>query len=219
MTNKNMREHLSAILTADKIDIPDMSEHADRAIAVGIAEFWGAYPWTFRNSDTTLTISSSAEEYNLPSDFDSIVSLREQDSSNGLKLSRKIKEDFDELAPKLSAHATGNPQIYTIYRDSDNKTKIAFFPQPSSSTTYYITYHREAPSALSGIPTKMHGGVLNFAAKHAYPFGSQGRSAAASMALVELGRLIKTDKLGSASITMMNDDTSDQVIRNYEWVD
>lgn len=218
MTESDMSKHVSVMLTADKIVPTDMSEHADRAVALGMAEFWGAHNWTFRRSEDELSIDSSAEVYDLPDDFDSIVDIREKDSNRGFKMQRYTKERFDQMIPKLSAHNPGNPQIFAIFRDADLKMKITFFPQPSASTTFYVGYHLKIPSALSSIPDKMHGGVLAFALKNAYPPGGFGYSNVVSMLRNDMARLITTDKLSSAAVMRMRDGTEDTVRKIYEWV-
>ena len=75
MTDAQLKKHLQALLQASHLDDPEADAHVDRAVEMGISEFWGAYPWTFKAVEDSMTLTASQDQYDLPDDFESIKSI------------------------------------------------------------------------------------------------------------------------------------------------
>ena len=219
MTLGNVEKHLERLAKASKLDIDDLGVHAKASANLGLQEFWGAHDWNFRCVDIELSLSSSADSYTLPDNFDQIRSIREKTTTSGFNLTYYVKDDFDALAPKLSAVTSGTPVAYTIFRsEADGKWKIAFLPKLSGALTLYANILTTPPSGLGGMPSKFHGGVLAFGAKHLYPHSNAARRQAVIEAYDERDRLIHLDQLNVGRITQLPDDTEGPVDFQYEWV-
>ena len=220
MTLDEIKDHLEAIAKADALPIEDLGEHAKRSALLGLQEVWGAHDWNFRCVDVNFTLTSSADSYDLPDNFDQMRSIREQGSSTGQALAYYIKDDFDALLPKPSAMSTGTPVAYTVFQDGDDSTwKVSFLPKPSGAMTLPMTYLAKAPSDTSNMPTKFHGGVMAFGAKHLYPYSHLGRKQAYGEAKSELADLKRIDQLNVGRVTEMPDETDQGFKAKYEWVD
>ncbi len=215
MTLDDIKLHLQLSLTADKVDFPDMDEHVHRAVVMGLEEFWGAYSWNFKATEIPFTIDGSTNDYDLPDNFESIKSVREETSASGGHLRFYLKEDFDNMVPKISSTSTGTPAIYTIYRNADAGWKIKLYPNVGASTVIYLDYFVSTPSDATAVPEKFVHGVLAFAAKHAYPFGHIGKLNAQRAAAVELKALIKKDRIDNSRMTVMLTETDDPVREKY----
>ena len=219
MTNSELKTHFTSLLASEGLTFSNVQAHIDRAVKVGIKDFWGAHDWSFRSVDTTLSISSTAESYDLVDNFAGFKSVRERTSASGTDLVYKTKEDFDLLIPRPDSISAGTPDWFTIFRDEENKKwKIAFYPRPSAAMTIYMDILQTAPTEADTIPDDYVSGLMAFIAKHAYPYGHVGRVNAGREALVELTRLRRIDKLDKSRITVMLDDTREQNTFTYKWV-
>lgn len=201
-TEKALKDYLTGMLAASKIEYPNIGHVLDVAIPMGIAEFWGLHTWNDRMKTGSLSITSTADAYDLPSDFDSIVDAKENDTTVGLKLRRLIKEDFDKQFPKLSYNGTGNPRFYSIYKDN-GVWKVTFAPRPESGMTIYFKYHKTAPNSLSMLPSKLNACCVAFIFKNCLPLLNANRATAHQQALSELELAKNSDKESSADMTEM----------------
>ena len=167
MTQEEYVDYFAAILKTESPNFPDPEDHATRAIQAGHDAFWGANNWQFKSAEATLTITSSAESYDLPDDFESLRSLRADETSRGLRLQFLSKPEFDRAFPKQTAYSTGKPQVITVFQDlNDNgRWKASFFPRPDGAMTLPYTYYRvPAPASDLGdnIPSKFKSGMEAF---------------------------------------------------------
>lgn len=213
MTLDEMQEVLEASLTADKVDYPNLDTVVAIAVQTGLKEFWGAHSWSFKSTETTMTVDGTTDDYDLPDNFSSIKVVREENSTHGRKLQYRLKEDFDKDIPRIGSMTTGDPVIYTIYYNGDDGLyKIKIFPNVSSSTTLYIDYYRTTPADSASVPDKFAPLILTYAAKNAYPFGHIGKMNAQRAATFELKEMIKKDKIDDSRMTVMQT-TADEPVR------
>lgn len=218
MTNATLKTHFTDLLAAENLTFPNVAQHVDRAVKIGLEDFWGAYDWSFRSADVELAITTTAESYDLADEFAGFRSVREKTSTQGADLIYKTKEDFDMLLPRPDVHAAGTPKWFTVFRDQENdKWKISFHPRPSAAMTIYIDQVLIAPRKVDAIPGDFVSGLMAFIAKHIYPYGHIGRLNAGKEAIVELVRLRQIDKVDKSHITVMFDDTREQSTFRYSW--
>lgn len=194
-TIKEYTDYFTALTKALKIDIPetDMKNYVNNAIKSGLQQFWGAKPWSFKESATTIAITTAADSYDLPSDFDSAIAVKEENSFNGFKLIHMEKEQFDELIPKQSAWNNEYPLIYTTYHvDSDTddagKFVISIHPRPSS-LTLTLAYNKTTNKNVKVVPDKFQSGVEACVSAHIFLPGFNQRSVAYNEAMAEIRRL------------------------------
>ena len=217
MTFDEIKDHLEAMGKADSLAFPDMTAHVARSARLGLNGFWGAHDWTFRCDSVELSLTSSAESYELPENFDQVRSIREKTTNSGLNLTYYIKNDFDMLLPKPGAVSTGTPAAFTIFRDN-NKWYVSFLPKPSGAITLYLDFTMTPPSGLDPIPEKFHDGVLAWAFKNFFPFSHRSRPQAYVEARTELERLEKIDQLNVGRLTHFPDGTEEALDFQYSWV-
>jgi len=221
MKREEYKNHFESMLVADQsIKITDVAQHVDRAITLGINAFWGAHNWWFRLVEDTLTITEAADAYDLPDDFDSFVTVREQSTTDGRKLQYYPKERFDEMFPKLSAFASGYPQSFTIFKgESSEVAQIAFYPRPTSATVKLL-YNTGSVRNPEIIPSKYQSGVAACIAWHCFPYGHPGRRDAYTEARDEIERLRIVNKVDESNFVKIPDGTTDQMptISPYGWI-
>lgn len=208
-----------AKITDVESEAKDLAKHAIRQ---GLDAFWGAWDWYWKENQTTLAITASAEDY-IIKDFESFRILREQATVSGLKLQYYAKEEFDTLVPKTSTFATGDPQMYTVYRDiTDKKWRIAFFPQPDGAMTIYLSLYIEpggdTKKAVELIPSRFLSGLEAFIGWKIYPVGDSRRMMAYTEVQAELKRLQIQNKLNMSSPNFMPDGTDQQVTVDRPWI-
>ncbi len=211
-TDEEYKDYCAAIIQAEKIDYPNPTAVATRAVKTGLADFWGAGNWYFAQDELEFSIADGEESYSLPTNFAGFITMREETSAWGARLQFYPKEEFDLRVPKMSAYNNNTPQMFTIYHDAgENKAmKLKLFPIPSSSQTIYIRFKTRPPSNVGAVPDEFQSGVEAFIAKHLYPFGHRGYQAAYKLALVELNRLRAIDKTDHSNVTRFQDSTQRQ---------
>jgi len=93
--------------------------------------------WNVINQDYTISVTSSAQDYELPSDFGKEISC--VDSTNGESLTRvdiqRLYMDYPD-----SVSDSGVVERYAIYRSDGKKDYIRFHYYPSSSITVALPY-------------------------------------------------------------------------------
>ncbi len=212
MTHDEYKKHFKAMLAGARIDIPEPDRHITRAISQGLKEFWGAKNWIFRETERTLTMDSTADQYNLPADFDGFKTIREEGSTRGRDLTYRTKEDFSRMLPKLSSHTTGNPTTFTIFRDADNgKWKIRFYPRPTGGESVIISMILATPTDVTAVPDRFHCGLEPTIGKHVFPYGSLARQDAAAESEREIKKLEANNTMDMSSMTTFRTTTTDQV--------
>jgi len=207
-----------ALLEAEHITFSDPNDHVKRAITLGLADFWGAHPWSFKQYEYSLTCSGE-ETDDLPDGFESFRMAREEETNMGRRLSFKTKEEFDSLVPKLSWHSVDTPQIYTAYMDAETgKWKVRFWPQPAGGETIYMSLYLDAPDDVARVPDRFHAALDACIAKFVYPMGNAGYTNARIVAEAEIKQARHRDKLNQSKMTVMPTDTQNQVSTGRIWL-
>lgn len=96
------------------------------------------------NTATASTVASQ-DCYSLPSNFNTIYTIRLEDGLQSTKLTLVMPWDFDRIVPKADSLPTGRPYYYIPFKESGNFT---IFPIPDAVYTMRIRY-AYAPAALS----------------------------------------------------------------------
>lgn len=221
MTYDEYTLHFADLITATKLEVSDPAAYAARCVVQGIKAFWGANNWYFKERQYDLVITATADDYDLPSNFETVRISREHSSNQGGRIQFKSKEDFDALVPKLETFSSGNPQIMTIYRDlATEKWKIAFFPRPTAMTikmSLSLEVGKEPEKACEWIPERFHSGLEAFIAYHIFPPGSKARADAYQEARLELERLQTRNRVSDRQMNFMPDGTNETVEVDRPW--
>ncbi len=192
-TNQAYEEYFGAVVAAMELKVPDALQYTQRAIQSGLQRFWGASKWSFKGGTYKLVISAASDSYDLPDNFDSMITLREETSNKGLKLSFMEKEAFDAFVPKQSAWSSNNPYHYTIFYEENGKRVISVYPRPSS-TTLYLHYLKTTPADVTRVPDKFQGGVESAISMSIFLPGKSSRKVAYNEFREEVKRLEVQDK-------------------------
>jgi hypothetical protein len=224
MTFDDYVEYYTSMILIQKLTVEAVEAKtiAEAAVRQGLDAFWGANDWYFKENQTTLAVTETADDYTI-ADFESFRTVREQASISGRRLKFYAKEEFDKLVPNPSTFASGNPQAFTAYRDiGDRKWKVAFFPRPDAAMTIYLSVYIEPQSdpklAISLIPTRFMSGLEAFIGYKIYPPGDRRRQNAYVEAMNELKRLQVENKLDMSSPNFMPDGTDEQVTVERPWI-
>ena len=224
MTYQDYVEYYSTMVGVLKIttDTSIAADIAKGAIKQGLDAFWGANNWYFKENQTTLAVTGTADDYTIK-DFESFRIVKERTSVSGRRLKYYAKEEFDKLVPNPSTFASGEPQIFTIYRDiEDSKWKMAFFPRPDAAMTIYLSVYIEPgedpETAIALIPSRFMSGLEAFIGWKIYPPGDNRRLGAYGEAIAELRRLEVQNKLDMSSPNFMPDGTDEQVTVERPWI-
>lgn len=209
-------EYFKSVLTAYKVEVLNIDEYATRAVESGLQRFWGASDWSFKQVTDTLVISTSSDYYELPTDFDSMVTLREETSQSGLKLDYMSKEEFDSFVPKQSVWESNSPYRYTIFNTDLNKKVISIYPRPSALTLYML-YLKTTPNDTLNIPDKFQTGVEAAIALSIFLPNNPSRSLAYSEFRAEVKRLEVQDKQDQSRYREMFLEDSEQKSQQSRW--
>lgn len=184
-------------------------ELVDDAVGFGLRDFYGAWPWAFKEAHEELTTTASDKTVVLPKTFDGMVSIIEDTSSNGRKLIRMVADEFDRLIPDSEGMSTGTPKYYKVYYDqTTGNWKVDLYPTPSAAITLYLTCHTLANDNQE-IPDKYIGGFVAGAAKYLALPGSADWNMAQAAFNGELDRLRLVDNVVVESVSRVTD-SSDQ---------
>lgn len=221
-TIKEYTEYFTTLTKALKMDFTDtdMDNYVKNAIKSGLQQFWGAKSWSFKVATTTISITSAADSYDLPDDFDSAVSIKEKNSIRGFKLIHMNKEQFDELIPKPAVWDSDFPLVYTIYHvDSDDdagKFVISIYPRPSS-LTLDLAYNKTTNDNVKVVPDKFQSGVEACIASHIFLPGFNQRTVAYNEARAEIRRLEVQDNLDRSNLVKHLIEDSTPPRYNLRW--
>ena len=219
MTRTDIAEYL--VYLAKQSGLPDdgLTDHVDRCIDMGLAEFWTARNWSFRTEPYSLSISSESETYDLPSNFDGVRTIREQDSLEGASLKYYTKEAFDNLVAKPTTYGSTYPRIYTIYHDASAQGwKVKFFPVPETGHTMLMDIFVTVPSDVEEIPSGATAALLAIIAKYLYKIGSPERLYATRGAEEEINAAQRNDSPFKGNIDRIEDDTDTQIYVGRPWL-
>lgn len=225
MTTSEYREHFKALLTAQvtyrekvytAVQIDNIDAYVNRAIQAGLQDFWSAWQWPFKSKTYELSITAQSEYYALPDDFDSMISVREKNSNTGLKVFYKSKSEFDLLVPKETVDSAGNPEMYTVYWDGNNK-RISFYPRPTNQTLY-LYYNTTPPASVEKVPEIGQACLESFIAKHVYPHGHPGRRDALIEAENEMKKLqVRAHGQKELPPVMFTDTEMPRTVSSFWW--
>ena len=197
MTRDDLEKYFFPFVKKDGVTETDNDTNAliRLCITQGINEFWGAWHWTFAEKEATLATVSGTNDYALPDDFDSMLTIRENESISGRSLSYVPRESFDRNAPRPDQMQNGIPSAYTIFNDDsdDVKHRIKFFPVPDGAYTMYLWY-RMTPQDISKIPDKFIAAVKNIIWRHVVSPSSAAYGNVAAAAGRSLADAIKMDR-------------------------
>lgn len=219
MTTEQYVSRYTNLVEGDEgIKVNDVASYVGTAVRLGLQSFWGANDWTFKEYEHDLVLSSSAEEYELPDNFEGYRHGREEVSVMGTQLQYYTKEDFDRYVPKLSSQPATTPQALTIYKNADTGKWLAkFWPQPGGSETLYLTILVTTPSDCGDVPDKAQDCLDAYIAKKVFPYGSFGYKDAATTAEVERLKLEVKDKVKHSKMTVMPTGDDRGFSRNRPW--
>lgn len=93
--------------------------------------------WNVLNADYTISVTSAAQDYELPADFSREISAT--DTTNGTKLTRvDIQRLWIDYPDDVTTSGTVNR--YAVYMSDDKKQYIKFHYYPSTSITVALPY-------------------------------------------------------------------------------
>lgn len=216
MNSEQLKQYFAPLV--DLPDSVDVEEHLQRAIKVGLDDFWRAHDWTFATRNDEISTVASQQEYTLDEDFDSAISLVEKATLPGNRLMFLPREEFEYLVPDGSAHTSSTPSVYTVYYDETaRRHKMKLLRIPQAAITLYLWQRNKPPLDASGVPSQFVGGLIAYCWKYIWPTGPNRRQAIEE-AEVELQNCIKRDKSYTARKNfIMLDAADDPRQRGFLW--
>lgn len=217
MTNDDLKDYfkrLAKIYLKQKGS--DFEGLIDSALIAGRDEFWGEYPWAFKEKHDIVTTTESTEAVDLPDDFEGLVSVVEQTSTAGLKLMRYATDEYDRLIPYSTSRNEGTPKIYKVYYDKmEGKWRLALYPTPSAAISLYLTYHTIADNGE--IPSKYIGGLTAGIAQYLFIPGSPEWLGARQAFLSQIERLVLMDNPDVGPVTRILDSSDAPNLSVSNW--
>ena len=124
--------------------IQDMAREGEEGVTAAAAQaisnaikYYEAQPWWFLETRTTITSSSSAEYYTVPSDFREMDSITVEVSNNTYSLQERHYSLLEDWAAKSNVF-TGYPTDYALYND-----EIRLYPVPNGAYDMVLSYRRQ----------------------------------------------------------------------------
>lgn len=102
--------------------------------------------WSYTNEDYTISVTSSAQDYALASDFGKEIAC--VDTTNGVELAATTLERMWSDYPS-SITTSGDVQRYAVFTDDSGNKKVRFHYFPSASITVAMPYNVH-PTEMSG---------------------------------------------------------------------
>jgi hypothetical protein len=175
MIAKEAQDYFSFLAKQSGLTDDGLPDHINRCIALGLKDLWCAKDWRFKSDEYSLTIGEQTDEYELPSEFEGVVSVRETASISGKQLEYVTPEEFDLRFPKPSTFTSGNPQAYTvIYKATNRKYYIKIVRYPSDQTIH-MTILTSVPKAITQLPEKASACLYAAVEKYLHKMGSRER--------------------------------------------
>lgn len=136
-----MARQFSTIIDNVGYEVQDSSSAFEARIKVWINrryfQIWREANLQVLNADYTISVTSSAQDYELPTDFWKEVNCI--DTTNDVELSRTtIQQLFTDYPGAVSD--TGTIERYAIFTSDDKKQYIKFHYYPSASATIALPY-------------------------------------------------------------------------------
>lgn len=217
--NKTAVNYATNLLSLEKIEPSDRDGYIGSAIKLAMVTLWSAWDWSFKFKDTTLSITTSVESYDLPDDFAGIRTIRERTTTSGARLFYLPKEEFDRLIPNQTVIAEGTPQYFTIFRDNENDIwKISFFPRPGSAMTLYIDYATVSLSNIDTLPEVAEPAFWACFKNELYPASHVGKNTAMIEKRTEIEELKKHDKVDASRFVVMLDESATPSVQSWTWL-
>jgi hypothetical protein len=219
MNSVAAKNHFMYLAGQSGLEQAGLSEHVDRAIGFGLNAFWNAKPWSFRSTEYSMTITTVAESYDLPTNFAGIRTLRETASQTGGGLVYWPIEEFDRKIPRPTEHQAGYVQIFSMfYNNNDDTWKVKFFPVPSSGTVIKMLILTKNPDSIEKVPEKFNHALAASIERFLYKPGSQARSDAINEYALELQKAEVSDRVHMARLVQRQDDTDQRIIIDRPWL-
>lgn len=215
MTNEELESYLSTEAKLAKVDTADLDNRVKRAVQFGLADFWSAWPWTFKVSEYNHSVTVGEESSELPANFAAIKSIRETNSTYGKKLQFLEKEEFDRVMPKPASETSGNPWYFTVYfSNDDGRHKIQFNPRPEFTGTIPMVIYIKPPSDISDVPDAAVEGIVSTCCKYIPKWGSLDQAAVARQSDRAIERLKITDKVNQGKIFRLAPDPEESSLKS-----
>lgn len=217
MTNKELENYFKRLakvyLKQKNVDFTGL---IDFAIMAGRDDFWGEYPWAFKEKHDTVTTTESQETVDLPVDFEGVVSVVEQTSTPGFKLQKYETDEYDRLIPHSTGQNESTPKVYKVYYDkTEGLWRLALYPTPNAAISLYLTYHTIADNGE--IPKKYIGGLTAGIAQYLFIPGSQGWLGAHQAFLSQVERLALMDNPDVGPVTKVLDSSDEPKLNIGNW--
>jgi hypothetical protein len=193
MTKTVLEKELKYLALQAGLNPDGLDAHIDYCVDRGLADFWNAYGWSWRTRPHELSISSEAEQYELPDDFAGVRTARQKASTYGGEVVYIPLEEFHRDYPRPTAHDSGYPIECTAYCDSDDdKWYMKFFPMPEVSTTIYLELYTTL-GAVDSVPEGFESGLHVSCEKYLFKNGTIERAQSWKAYDREVKRLQRTD--------------------------
>lgn len=212
-------EYFTQVVALLELKLSDVEKYVKNAVRAGVMRFWGASDWSFKQGISSLAITSASDYWNLPSDFDSMLSIREENSQNGMKLIFMSKESFDEYVPKQGIWDSNYPTVATIFNTSTSQKVISLYPRPSALTLPFL-YIRTTPDNVHDVPDKFHSCLEPAIAVSIYPPKYNQRRVVRNEFLSEIKRLEvqdQSDRSRNLNFFLENSNPSQEQLRWWHY--
>lgn len=194
MTSTELAKYFQNLVKIDGVEGAALTAHIKVAVQLGVRDFWGAWPWTFAAKETTVTLETGTQDYELSKDLEAVITVRQKETQAGGSLVYIGIEDFHRLAPYAENTQQGVPSAMTMFYDGSTKRhNLRVFQVPSSAGTLYILYKRRAQDA-SLVPDKFSAGLVANCWKFLLPAGTTRHRSAFNTANEELERMKHRDR-------------------------
>ena len=220
MTNENILNYFKKLMFVNGKKSAELEKLISLAIPMGTEDFWGSYPWAFKEKHDTITTTASTETVDLGSDFEGLISVIEKTSSKGGKLYKLSPDEYDRLIPDSASNSEGTPKYYKVYYDQEDKVwKLALYPTPSDAISLYVTY-QILPIGDDGVPSKYISAQIVAISKYLHLPGSPEWMSANVALQPEINRLQMADSVDYEKISKVLDSSDlDYEIDQYDPLD
>lgn len=204
MIPANFKEYLKGYATG--IVSAQLDAVANTAMEVSFASVWGAHDWKFKRTLVAGTLTANQAFTNLPSDFESTLSIRIIHSDRPKSIDIKDENAFDYDYPNPAAVQKDMPFAAKIVLHAGTTWRVYWFPIPDSGYSYEMAYNRKADLALlPNVPSYMLGAILEKG--KAIMQGSPERTfTQTQVAESELQRAILADRVAAGYAPMLGSD-------------
>ena len=212
MTDKAFKAYLMFLAKQQGLETSGLDAHVATCADLALGDFWNAKSWSFRTRQYELTLSTEAEEYELPDDFEGFRTVRDKAHPQGRDLTYKTKEAYDHLVPRPTAGPTTYTEMFTVFWDGSSgvkRWKAKFYPIPASGTVIYFDMYTSQPQTVAGIPKKALSGLILAAHRYISKPGTPASQDAWFKYEPEMNRLERADSPFKGHIFRALDDTSE----------